>query len=110
MKKHYLPPIITNKNYLSPSVFTPANLLREARRQKSILNESFQRFAFWIQMVTSFRDIGRLSLDTKIHQKYGCSIDEATVNCFYSGIKKEIKNMLQTNLSYANVCKDDSAN
>jgi uridine phosphorylase len=30
------PPILDNKNYLSPSVFTPENLLREARRQKSI--------------------------------------------------------------------------
>jgi uridine phosphorylase len=29
-------PILTNKDYLSPSVFTPENLLREARRQKSI--------------------------------------------------------------------------
>ncbi len=30
------PPIITRKDYLSPSAFTPDNLLREARRQKSI--------------------------------------------------------------------------
>jgi len=30
------PPIITQKDYLSPSVFTPENMLREARRQKSI--------------------------------------------------------------------------
>ena len=30
-------PIITHKDYLLPSVFTPENLLREARRQKSIL-------------------------------------------------------------------------
>src|SRR3990172_5627484 len=30
-------PIITHKDYSSPSVFTPKNLLREARRQKSIL-------------------------------------------------------------------------
>ena len=29
-------PIITRKDYLSPSVFTPENMLREARRQKSI--------------------------------------------------------------------------
>jgi uridine phosphorylase len=29
-------PIITRKNHLLPSVFTPENLLREARRQKSI--------------------------------------------------------------------------
>jgi len=29
-------PIITHKDYLLPSVFTPENLLREARRQKSI--------------------------------------------------------------------------
>jgi uridine phosphorylase len=28
--------IVTHKDYLSPSVFTPENLLREARRQKSI--------------------------------------------------------------------------
>ena len=31
-----LPPILTGKNYSSPSVFTPENLLREARRQKGI--------------------------------------------------------------------------
>jgi len=31
-----LPPILTNKIYPAPSVFTPDNLLREARRQKSI--------------------------------------------------------------------------
>lgn len=31
-----LPPILTNKIYPAPSVFTPENLLREARRQKSI--------------------------------------------------------------------------
>jgi len=29
-------PIITHKDYFSPSVFTPENLLREARRQKTI--------------------------------------------------------------------------
>jgi uridine phosphorylase len=29
-------PILTRKDYLSPSFFTPENLLREARRQKSI--------------------------------------------------------------------------
>lgn len=29
-------PILANKDYLSPSVFTPENLLREAKRQKSI--------------------------------------------------------------------------
>jgi uridine phosphorylase len=31
-----IPPLLTHKDYLLPSVFTPANLLREARRQKSI--------------------------------------------------------------------------
>ena len=30
------PPILANKNYDRPSVFDPANLLREARRQKSL--------------------------------------------------------------------------
>lgn len=30
------PPILTHKNHLSPSVFMPENLLREARRQKSV--------------------------------------------------------------------------
>jgi uridine phosphorylase len=33
MKK---PPILGSKNYDGPSIFTPANLLREARRQKAI--------------------------------------------------------------------------
>src|SRR5262249_1340151 len=30
------PPILTGKEFAAPSVFEPANLLREARRQKSI--------------------------------------------------------------------------
>jgi len=30
------PPILLNKHYTEPSVFTPENLLREARRQKSL--------------------------------------------------------------------------
>lgn len=33
---HSLPPILTNKVYEAPTTFTPENLLREARRQKSI--------------------------------------------------------------------------
>ena len=31
-----IPPILSNKQYMKPSVFTPENLLREARRQKSL--------------------------------------------------------------------------
>ncbi len=31
-----VPPILSNKQYMKPSVFTPENLLREARRQKSL--------------------------------------------------------------------------
>ncbi len=31
-----LPPILAGKRYDSPSAFTPENLLREARRQKSV--------------------------------------------------------------------------
>lgn len=31
-----LPPILTGKQYDAPSVFTPENLLREARRQKGL--------------------------------------------------------------------------
>lgn len=31
-----VPPILTNKSFASPSVFEPANLLREARRQKGL--------------------------------------------------------------------------
>ena len=31
-----IPPILSNKHYAKPSVFTPENLLREARRQKSL--------------------------------------------------------------------------
>jgi uridine phosphorylase len=30
------PPILSNKHYSEPSIFTPENLLREARRQKSL--------------------------------------------------------------------------
>lgn len=32
----FTPPILSNKNHVKPSVFTPENLLREARRQKSL--------------------------------------------------------------------------
>jgi uridine phosphorylase len=32
----YLPPILANKDYAAASVFEPANLLREARRQKNL--------------------------------------------------------------------------
>ena len=31
-----LPPIVAGKDYAAPSVFTPSNLLREARRQKGL--------------------------------------------------------------------------
>lgn len=37
------PPIFTHKDHLLPSVFTPENLLREARRQKSIPEGSIPR-------------------------------------------------------------------
>lgn len=33
-------PILEHKHYKSPSVFTPENLMREARRQKAVLNEA----------------------------------------------------------------------
>jgi uridine phosphorylase len=36
MTEAAVPPILTHKHYDFPSVFTPENLLREARRQKSI--------------------------------------------------------------------------
>ena len=36
MNKKASVPLLLNKEYLSPSVFLPENLLREARRQKSI--------------------------------------------------------------------------
>jgi hypothetical protein len=35
-----LPPILTNKNADAPSVFEPAALLREARRQQGIIEAS----------------------------------------------------------------------
>src|SRR5689334_7140040 len=35
----YLPPILAGKDHAAPSVFEPANLLREARRQKNIPQE-----------------------------------------------------------------------
>ena len=37
------PPILRNKEYNHPSIFTPENLLREARRQKSIANKKVPR-------------------------------------------------------------------
>ena len=36
MSSHKPPPILRNKDYGAPSVFEPANLLREARRQKGL--------------------------------------------------------------------------
>ncbi len=36
-------PILLNKHYAEPSVFTPGNLLREARRQKSLAQARFPR-------------------------------------------------------------------
>ena len=35
-ESHPVPPILSNKNYEAPSVFTPENILREARRQKGL--------------------------------------------------------------------------
>jgi uridine phosphorylase len=37
------PPILRNKNYKHPSVFTPENLLREAKRQKNIADHKVPR-------------------------------------------------------------------
>jgi uridine phosphorylase len=37
------PPILSNKHYLEPSVFTAENLLREARRQKSVARAQVPR-------------------------------------------------------------------
>ena len=37
MISHSLPPLLNNKHHQAPSVFSPENLLREARRQNSIL-------------------------------------------------------------------------
>ena len=37
------PPILRNKDYKHPSIFAPENLLREARRQKSIANKKVPR-------------------------------------------------------------------
>jgi uridine phosphorylase len=37
MNKISLPPILSHKHYREPSVFRPENLLREARRQKHLL-------------------------------------------------------------------------
>ncbi len=36
MSDEDIPPVLANKNYSAPSAFTPENLLREARRQKSV--------------------------------------------------------------------------
>ncbi|MDD2601028.1 MAG: nucleoside phosphorylase [Kiritimatiellae bacterium] len=36
MENHIIPPILDNKHHDRPSVFEPASLLREARRQKSL--------------------------------------------------------------------------
>ena len=36
----YLPPILAGKDHAAPSVFEPANLLREARRQKNLPQEA----------------------------------------------------------------------
>ena len=41
-------PILAHKDYLSLSVFTPENLLREARRQKSIAEGSIPRICILV--------------------------------------------------------------
>src|SRR6266436_5584498 len=38
-----IPPILSNKHYAEPSVFTAENLLREARRQKSVARTQVPR-------------------------------------------------------------------
>ena len=37
------PPILRNKDYKRPSIFTPENLLREAKRQKNIVDHKIPR-------------------------------------------------------------------
>jgi uridine phosphorylase len=37
------PPILRNKDYKGPSIFTPENLLREAKRQKNIADHKVPR-------------------------------------------------------------------
>lgn len=45
-------PILDNKNPSAPSVFAPAALMREARRQKSIKEAVVPPFACWIRTAT----------------------------------------------------------
>jgi len=56
------PPILANKNASAASVFTPAALLREARRQKAWKRLTRRRFAFWIPMAIWFGGCGRQAL------------------------------------------------
>jgi hypothetical protein len=42
MKQDAQPPILRHKDYSEQSVFTPQNMLREARRQKSVPEGAFQ--------------------------------------------------------------------
>jgi hypothetical protein len=49
-----MPSILDNKNTLAPSVFLPAALLREARRQKGLATVGVPSPASWTRTAISF--------------------------------------------------------
>lgn len=60
------PPILTEKNHLVPSAFTPANLLREARRQKGLAGSSVPHVCALdpdVDLVRRLRSAGRAQRD-----------------------------------------------
>jgi uridine phosphorylase len=66
MTEENRPPILANKNSTSPSVFEPENLLREARRQKSLTDGTVPEVCVLDpdgDIVRSLKAGGRVSLD-----------------------------------------------
>jgi uridine phosphorylase len=60
------PPLLAGKDYAAPSVFTPENLLREARRQKSMLTSSVPEVCVLDpdgDMVRSLKHAGLATID-----------------------------------------------
>jgi uridine phosphorylase len=67
MRATKAPPILSDKDYAAPAAFTPGNLLREARRQKGLLETPVPALCVLDpdgDMVRRLRAAGRARLDT----------------------------------------------
>jgi uridine phosphorylase len=81
-----MPPILNNKVYQAPSVFTPGNLLREARRQKAVPTGSIPP----ICILDPDGDIVRYLLDT----------GQATCNPYWACYHTKLYNFIRDGLEY----------